>query len=382
MMGNNLLYTSGKYAESADGMLSYSKAGILASTIAWAAAHDIPFDEALSTMTDCGTVRGKDDLLPHFSNFFRKKWSTSLELAIIDIKKGASLHVALKKRLSNYLPAYFLDAVEQAEKEGCLADVMPRFAKRINFMTDIKMKISSALVFPVFEFTIIMLVISGLMIFIVPKFEKIYSELLEGTETPVILSRYVAVSNWLSSNFFTMFMFFLLFMIIYNPLKPYLKPIFEEILVRIPFLNRSVKRNALLELAGSMASYLASGKDIAEAAEISASTIGRPWMRKKLLKFAESVKSGKDWADEWRKMKLGVSINDWIVTNSAARNNPAEGFDTMLVWLSNDVSKSSVKRLRWIESSGILFIGLIVASTAIALLGSIFRIIGYLAEAF
>ena len=105
-------------------------------------------------------------------------------------------------------------------------------------------------------------------------------------------------------------------------------------------------------------------------------------MRKKLLKFAGSVKNGKDWALEWREMKLGISINDWIVTNSAARNNPAEGFDTMLVWLSNDVTKASVKKLRWIEIAGILFVGLIVASTAIALLGSIFRIIGYLSETF
>ncbi|OGV44358.1 MAG: hypothetical protein A2X48_08680 [Lentisphaerae bacterium GWF2_49_21] len=381
-MGNNLLYTSGKYAESADGMLSYSKAGILASTIAWAADHNIPFDEALSTITDCGTVRGKDDLMPHFSNFFRKKWSTSLELAIIDIKKGAPLHLALRKRLSNYLPAYFLEAVEKAEKEGCLAEMMPRFAKRINFVTDIKMRIFSALSFPTIELVVIIFITSFLSIFIVPKFEKIYAELLEGTETPVFLNRYISVSNWLFSNFFTMLMFFLLFMLIYIPLGSYLKIIFEEIIVRIPLLNRSVKRNALLELAGSMASYLSSGKDIAEAAEISAATIGRPWMRKKLLKFAVSVKNGKDWSLAWMEMGFGVSINDWIVTNSAARNNPAEGFDTMLVWLSNDVSKSSVKKLRWIEISGILFIGLIVASTAIALLGSIFRIIGYLAEAF
>ncbi|MFZ2656097.1 MAG: type II secretion system F family protein [Victivallales bacterium] len=378
MLGNNLLYTSGKYAESADGMLSCSKAGILASTIAWAADHGIPFDEALSTMTDCGTVRR----MPQFSNFFRKRWDTSLELVIIDIKKGSPLHLALRKRLSIYLPAYFLDAVEKAEKEGCLAEMMPRFAKRINFVTDIKMRIFSALSFPTIELVIIILVTSGLSTFIVPKFEKIFAELLEGTERPVFLTRYTYVSNWIFSHFFEMLILLLLFMIIYNPLKPYLKIIFEEIIVRIPFLNRTVKRNALLELAGSMASYLASGKDIAEAAEISAATIGRPWMKKKLLKFAEAVKNGKDWALEWRKMNLGASINDWIVTNSAARSNPAEGFDTMLIWLSNDVTKSSVKKLRWIEISGILFVGLIVASTAIALLGSIFRIIGYFAETF
>jgi type IV pilus assembly protein PilC len=380
MMSNNLLYTSGRYAESADGMLSCSKAGILASTIAWAAEHDIPMDQALATMTDCGTVRSKNDFRPHFSNFFRKEWDTSLELAIIDIEKGSPLHLALRKRLSSFLPAYFLDAVEKAEKNGCLAEMMPRFAKRINFVTDIRMRVSSALRFPVFELTIIIIITSFLSIFIVPKFEKIFFELVQEKGRPAFLIWYTGVSNWIFSHFFVMLAFLLLFLLIFNPIKPYLKIVFEEILVRIPLLNRSVKRNALLELAGSMSSYLASGKDIYEAAEISAATIGRPWLKRKLRKFAESVKNGKDWASAWHEMNLGVAINDWIIMNSSARNNPAEGFDTMLVWLSSDVSKASVKNLRWIEVASIFFVGLMVATTAIALLGSIFKIIGYLAE--
>ena len=375
---------TGRYDESADGMLSCSKAGILASTIAWAAEHDIPFDQALATMTDCGTVRSKDDVMVLFGSLFRlnDKWDTSLELAIIDLKKGVPLHLALRKRLSNFLPAYFLDAVEKAEKDGCLAELMPRFARRINFVTDIRLRISSALKFPLVELIIIIFITSGLSIFIVPKFDRILYDLTADKVNPAFLRGYIGVSNWILSHFPVMLIVFLLFMVIYNPLKPYLKIIFEEILVRIPCLGRSVKRNALLELAGSMASYLASGKDLYEAAETSAATIGRPWLKKKLRKFAESVRNGKDWAYSWQEMELGVSINDWIIMNSSARNNPAEGFDTMLVWLSNDVTKSSIKNIRWIEIAGIFFVGLIVASTAIALLGSLFKIIRYLAEEF
>ncbi len=384
MIGNNLLSMSERYVESTDGMLSCSKAGILAGTIAWAAEHDIPFEQALTTMTDYGTVRSKDNVMVLFGNLFRfrEKWDTSLELAIIDLKKGFPLHQALKRRLSGFLPAYFLDAVEKAEKGGCLAEVMPGFAKRINFVTDIKIKVSSALKFPVIELIIIIFITSGLSIFIVPKFERIFSDLAGERPYPVFLKGYTLVSNWLSIHFFEMLIFIALFYIIYSPLKPYLKIVFEEIFVRIPSLSRSVKRNALLELAGSMASYLASGKDIYEAAEISAAVIGRPWLKKKLRKFAESVRNGKDWALSWQEMNLGVSINDWIIMNSSARNKPAEGFDTMLVWLSNDISKSSVKKIRWIEIAGVLFVGLIVASVAIAMLGSIFKLIGYLAEEF
>ena len=267
-----------------------------------------------------------------------------------------------------------------AEKEGCLAEVMPRFAKRINFVTDIKLKIASALSFPIMELVIILIISSSLSIFIVPKFNKIFLELLGDEPTPVFLSRYSFASNWIFSHFLEIVLSFFLFLIVFRHLKPYLKIAYEEIIIRIPFLNKGVKWNALLELAGSMASYLASGKDMSEAAELSAKSAEFPWIRKKLSKFAQSVRNGDDWTQAWREMKLGSSINDWIVMNSVGRNNPAEGFDTMLIWLSNDISKASVRKIRWIEISGILFIGLFVAVTAIALMGSIFKIIGFLAE--
>jgi type II secretory pathway component PulF len=153
----------------------------------------------------------------------------------------------------------------------------------------------------------------------------------------------------------------------------------EEIFLRIPVLGKYMRKIIVLELAASMSSCLATGHGIVEAADFSLASTRRPWLKAKLRDFRKSVCDGQDWADAWMEMKLGIPIADWMVRNSARREKPVEGFDTLLKWLCHDVAITSVRHVQWIEVAGIFFNGILVTMFALALFGSLILIINHLA---
>jgi len=147
------------------------------------------------------------------------------------------------------------------------------------------------------------------------------------------------------------------------------------LLMKLPLISRQLNRIRWLELTGSMAAYLASGEDIVKAADLSAKAVGQAALRRKLENFAGEVRQGRPWIEAWEAMKMGTSLDQWIIRNAAAREDPAEGFDSLLKWLYLDIQSAAGRGTRWVEIAGILlnaaivtFIGMIVMGTLVGIM--------------
>jgi type II secretory pathway component PulF len=117
----------------------------------------------------------------------------------------------------------------------------------------------------------------------------------------------------------------------------------------------------LAGLAAGMYVHLASGKGMAESAELCRDTVARPWLRRRLDRFIAEVRAGEPWADAWARMKLGSPLHEWMVRNAAARENPAEGFFQLTAWLNEEICRKHRLFLRFAEVAGILFNAALVA---------------------
>jgi type II secretory pathway component PulF len=115
------------------------------------------------------------------------------------------------------------------------------------------------------------------------------------------------------------------------------------------------------DLSSGMYVHLASGKGIAESAELCRDTVARPWLRRRLDRFIVEVRAGEPWADAWARMKLGSPLHEWMIRNAAARENPAEGFSQLTAWLNEEIRRKHRLFLRFAEVAGILFNAALVA---------------------
>ncbi len=368
-------YTIGRYNESPEGSLSTTGAALLASTLAWAANNKIPFQQAILSLTDSGCPQHGLVLflLPNSRN-----WNMCLQAVYGDLVNGLPLYQALRKRLGYFLPEYYLQAVEKAEKDGLLPEILPHFAKRMNLASEIRYSYRTTLALPFLEFVLILIVLSGLTIFILPNFQKIFNELLGGMKVPFnsgFTGSALRIYSLFGKNLFYLLLSGWLFLILFRNFRSVMTMIMEEILMFIPYFRPQLKNMAMLELAASISSYLAAGEDIFNAMKFSRKACNHLWLRRKLGRCIRQMENGTDWLDAWRQMKLNQPLNEWIICNAASRQNIAAGFDTMTDWLYHTAIRNVRKNTFWLSLLCVFINATIVFTIAYAVFASLVMII-------
>ena len=368
-------YTIGRYNESPEGSLSTTGTALLANTLAWAANNNIPFHLAILSLTGNGCPRHSLILflMPNSRN-----WNLCLQAAYGDLVNGLPLYRALRKRLGYFLPEYYLQAVEKAEKDGLLPEVLPHFAKSINLASEIRYSYRTTLTLPFLEFMLILNVLAGLAIFILPNFQKIFNELLGGMKVPFnsgFTGAALSFYSLLGRNLFFIILLGWLFLILFRNFRNFISMIMEEVMIFFPYFRTQLKNMAVLELSASISSYLSAGEDILNAMKFSRKACNHLWLRRKLGRCIRQMENGTDWLDAWRQMNLNQPLNEWIICNASARQNIAAGFDTMTDWLYHNAIRHVSKNTFWLSLLCVFVNATIVFTIAYAVFASLVMII-------
>ncbi|MFA7184574.1 MAG: type II secretion system F family protein, partial [Victivallales bacterium] len=299
MRGGLLNYTVGYYNESPEGTVSLSGPALLAESLAWAVRNDIPFHEVMLSLMQSprSGYNRMIFLLPR-----SKKWENCLQASYSDLLRGMPLYETLRKRFAYFLPEYYLLAVEKAEKEGHLKTVLPVFAKRLRFNNEAHKNYRQALCLPFVEFVILGVILSGLWVFIMPNFSKIFEEL---AQVPVSNPSYefiffciATLWEWFWNFIILMFIFGILGRVFVG-LRHFILMFLGEIFIYIPSFRGYLRNAAFLELSSSMASYLDMGEDVLNAAKFSEKACNYFWLKLKLRKFIRRMENGENRLKAW-----------------------------------------------------------------------------------
>ena len=357
MLRNNLHYTIGNYCESPEGVISTSGPALLAQTLAWAVKNDIPFQEVILSLADRGYEKSnrKLFLLPR-----SKRWNACLTAAYFDLIHGYTLSQALRRRFEYFLPEYYLQAVEQADAEDRLKEVLPVFAKRLNFVSQKKIFYKRALAFPFLELLLVLFLATLEAIFLLPNYVRIADGLVVGEKLSP-----AGVIIMLQFIFILIILGLLTLLVLYSigRLIPkfhlWLNMFVGEFMRFVPIKGEQIRSSAYMELAASMASYLDAGEDIITAALYSEKACEHWWLKRKLKLFISALQKGENWLDAWSKMKLKQNIGELIIRNSAANEDLAGGFDIIADWFYH-------KQYRTLKSNAVwLMIGITLLSSYI-----------------
>ncbi|MBK5093781.1 MAG: type II secretion system F family protein, partial [Actinobacteria bacterium] len=98
-----------------------------------------------------------------------------------DVESGRSLSEALSKHPQAFSELY-IAMVRAGELGGMLDDVLLRVANQLERDAEIRAKIKSAMTYPLVVLAITVIVVAAMLLFVVPKFGKMFTEL--GGELP------------------------------------------------------------------------------------------------------------------------------------------------------------------------------------------------------
>ena len=117
------------------------------------------------------------------------------------VESGSTFSEALAQHPHIFNKLY-VNMVKAGELGGVLEIVLQRLAEFQEKAQKIKGKVKSAMVYPVVVLCIAMLILAFLLVFIVPKFQKIFHDALPGQSLPGITLFVIAASNILISQWY------------------------------------------------------------------------------------------------------------------------------------------------------------------------------------
>ncbi len=127
-----------------------------------------------------------------------------LKAVITDIRVRVETGSTLKEGFGNHkeiFSDFFVGMVEAGEAGGRLSDTLHMAAVYLEKQADIKAKIRSALAYPIVVCVMCLLIVTALIIFVIPVFQKLYSQLHISLPGPTLvligLSRMVREFWWI-----------------------------------------------------------------------------------------------------------------------------------------------------------------------------------------
>jgi len=203
-----------------------------------------------------------------------------------DVEGGMILSRALARhpRVFNRL---FVSMVEAGESSGTLDTVLDRIAQQIEKETQIRRRVKGAMVYPLVVITFASLVLTFMLLFIVPVFQKIFAELNGNLPKPtqIVIDVSTALRHW----WFIIFPMigFVIFLFFRWKKTEQGRRVWDRFKLRIPMrVGDVVHKIALARFSRTLSSLMAAGVDIVRSLEITAATSGN-WVVERALRGAE-----------------------------------------------------------------------------------------------
>ena len=210
------------------------------------------------------------------------------------VESGSTFAEALAKHPKSFDKLY-LNMIRAGEASGAMEVILNRLATFMEKASKIAGKVKSALIYPAVVLSIAGLVTAGLMIFIVPNFKKIFSELLgPGEEMPGITLFVLKVSDLLKNDGWVFLVGIAVIVVIYKLINAnkYGKWGVDWVKYNMPLFGPLISRTAISRFARTLGTLMSSGVPVLNALIIVRDTAGNEVVSSAIQKVHDAVKEG------------------------------------------------------------------------------------------
>lgn len=267
----------------------------------------------------------------------------------------------------------YVNMIQAGEEAGILDSILNRLAIYMEKSEKIKGQVKGAMVYPAVILVVAGVVISGILVFIIPKFNEFYSS--AGKAPPALTQMVVNLSNSLVQKWYMYIgsAIAIPYAIMYYLDTPEGKQNFDSFVLKVPVVGEVALKSAIARLSRTLSTLLSSGVGLIDAIEIAARTSGNGVIEGILIKSKDSVVQGRSFSAPLAKEKV---IPEMVV-QMIAIGEQSGTMDVMLGKIADfyeDEVETSVKAMTsLIEPLMMVFLGGIIAVLVIAMYLPIFN---------
>jgi len=250
------------------------------------------FTRQLATLIEAGLplMRSLNTLAKQERNPIMR--NTMVQLAS-SVESGGTFSEALAQH-PRIFDKLYVNMVKAGELGGVLEIVLTRLAEFQEKSQKIKGKVISAMVYPLVVLCIAGAILSFLLAFIVPQFQKIFQDALPGQPLPGVTLFVIACSHILVSQWYLVVGAIVLVVFGYKALASTASgTIFlDQVFLKIPVFGDLTSKTGISRFARTLGTLISSGVPILQALNITRDTAGNVIIANAINKIHDSVKEG------------------------------------------------------------------------------------------
>lgn len=298
-----------------------------------------------------------------------------------DIEGGATLSEAMAKHPKTF-NRLFVNMVAAGEVGGVLDVILARVADFMEKSERLKSKIKGAMVYPVVVMTVAFLIVLGLMIFIIPTFSQVLTDMSDGKQgLPALTQTLLNISQWLLGNkglnagMVAVSPFLLIMFFKFLRKFRYGRYAMDWLKLHLPVIRRLVYLTTVARWTRTLATLIGAGVPILEAINITRETADNEVYSAMLGRVHQAIRQGDTFANPLRQSKTV----DSIVVNMVDVGEETGDLDKMLMKVADnfdeeaDVMVGAMMSL--LEPIMIVSLGLIVGTIVVAMFLPMVRVI-------
>ncbi len=302
---------------------------------------------------------------------------TVLGKVAVSVEGGATFSESLAQHPKSFDKLY-LNMVRAGEAAGKMEIILDRLASFMEKAARIMGKVKSAMMYPSVVLCVALGITAGLMVFIVPKFEKIFADLLgEGTELPALTQVVINISQWMQTNVVTALCIIAAVVVAFKLTvkTPKGRYIVDYAKYKAPLFGPIISKSAISKFSRTLGTLMGSGVPVLSALQIVRDTAGNELVSNAIQKVHDAVKEGEPMAAPLAATKIFPEMVISMIEVGEETGKLAEMLNKIADTYDEEVDNAVGSLTSMIEPLMMVFLAVVVGGIVIALFAPMIKII-------
>ena len=257
-----------------------------------------------------------------------------------DVEAGTTLSDAMAKQPKAFTRLY-CKMVNAGEIGGVLDVILQRLADFMEKAQRLRGRITGAMIYPIAVLTVAVTIVTGIMIFVIPKFQDIFNDF--DVELPGLTVWLIDTSSWMAGTLYPdqvvpgaiwvlgAPVLLVIFLWLIRKTGPG-RAATDIVRLKIPIMGGLMRKTSVARFTRTLGTLISAGVPILEAIMITRDTSGNYVYERALTKVHDSIREGETFSGPLRESK----VCDAIVVNMIDVGEETGDLDMMLMKIADN----------------------------------------------
>jgi type IV pilus assembly protein PilC len=304
----------------------------------------------------------------------KPKLKAALAAVRADVQEGSTLSSAMSQHPEQF-PLLMVNMVNAGETGGFLDQALARIAKMYESDADLRAKIKSALTYPVIVLIFSLLMGTGVILFIVPIFEKMFKQL--GGKLPLPTQVLVTLSH---NMYWALPTIVVTTVVGLNSYRRALRKSYafrlrtDKIKIRLPVFGTLFTKLAISRWARNLGTLLSVGVPIIQALDIVGGTSGNALISEAMHAVRDSVRTGSTISRPLARHSIFPSMVVQMLEVGEETGQTSEMLDKVADYYDSEVETATDALTSALEPLLVVLMGVVIGGMVICLYLPMFTI--------